>query len=167
MKREYRPPGSPYQQIPLALDAVNVGKEARHQSGGDEQRQGNETLMHQEYIRFYVHITDDFTQVTKAQKPIVPCSVPATLARAREDRRRATEQGRARAPSKYSIMDYGIFRKQVYRRTGGQRDSVLKVTDSIQREPLYRAGLLHQVLAQVLRITLLTASDETRPEWPG
>jgi hypothetical protein len=31
-------------------------------------------------------------------------------------------------------MDYEIFRKQVYRGTGGQRDSSLEVTDSIQRE---------------------------------
>jgi hypothetical protein len=31
------------------------------------------------------------------------------------------------------IMDYGIFRKQVYGRTGGQRDSSPKVTDSIQQ----------------------------------
>ena len=31
-------------------------------------------------------------------------------------------------------MDYAIFRKQVYRRTGGQRDSLPVVTDSIQRE---------------------------------
>jgi hypothetical protein len=31
------------------------------------------------------------------------------------------------------IMDYGIFGKQAYRGTGSQRDSSLKVTDSIQR----------------------------------
>jgi hypothetical protein len=29
-------------------------------------------------------------------------------------------------------MDYGIFRKQAYSRTGGQRDSTAGVTDSIQ-----------------------------------
>src|SRR5258708_2721327 len=89
MKREYGPPGSPYQQIRLPLDAVNIRKEARHQSGGDQQRQGYETLMHQEYIRFSVRIADDLTQVTKALKPLVLCSVPATLARAYEDSRAA------------------------------------------------------------------------------
>ena len=50
--------------------------------------------------------------------------------------------------TKYLIMDYDIFRKQVYRRTGGQRDSILKVTDSIQREILSGAGLFNRVLAE-------------------
>jgi len=45
-------------------------------------------------------------------------------------------------------MDYRIFRKQVYRRTGGQRDSIPEVTDSVQREMLPGAGLFNPVLAE-------------------
>ena len=58
--------------------------------------------------------------------------------------------------TKYLIMDYDIFRKQVYRCTGGQRDSILKVTDSIQREILSRAGLPKRAVAGFPRIILLT-----------
>ena len=71
---------------------MNIRKEARHQSGGYQQRQGNETLMHQEYIRFFARaIADDGTQVTKVQNPLVFCYVPTTLARARGDSRAATQ----------------------------------------------------------------------------
>ena len=86
---------------------MNIRKEARHQSGGDQQRQGNKTLMHQEYIRFFARtIADDATQGTKGIKPLVFCYVPVTLARAHEDSRAATQQGRARAQDK--VLDYGL-----------------------------------------------------------
>jgi len=42
-------------------------------------------------------------------------------------------------------MDYAIFRKQVYRRTGGQRDSIVVVTDSVQR------GYEFEIFSQNLR----------------
>src|SRR3981081_4563499 len=134
MKPEYRPRGCPEQQVRLALNAVDIREEARHQSGGDQQRQRNETLMHQEHIRFSARIPDDIPQVTKAQKSLVLCCVRATPLAAREDSHAATQEGRAcKQNNVLVIMEYGIFRKQVYRRSGGQRDSILKVTDSIQR----------------------------------
>ena len=128
---------------------MNIRKEARHQSGGNQQRQGYETLMHQEYIRFSARIiADDVTQVPKAQKPSCSTVQPQPW----HAHERTVVQRRSKvAPvhkTKYLIMDYDIFRKQVYRRTGGQRDSILKVTDSIQREILSGAGLFNRVLAE-------------------
>jgi hypothetical protein len=90
--------------------------------------------MHQENIRFSARTAGGIVQVTKAEESLALWSVRASLPSAREDSRAATQKGRARTQNKVLvIMDYGIFRKQVYRRTGGQRDSILKVTDSIQR----------------------------------
>jgi hypothetical protein len=58
VKGEYSPRRCPEKKIVLALNAVYVREEAGHQSGGDQQRQGNETLMHQENIRFSARIAD-------------------------------------------------------------------------------------------------------------
>src|SRR5882762_5725846 len=140
MKREYRPAGSPQEQIGLALDAVDVRKKARHQRGGDQQRQRNETLMHQEHIRFSAVSRMILSKARKRERPL-RFRARATLECAREDSRAATPEGRARTQNKVPvIMDYAIFRKQVYRRTGGQRDSIVVVTDSVQRE-VRNAGL--------------------------
>src|SRR5258708_13911877 len=51
-----------------------------------------------------------------------------------EDSHAATQKSRARTQNKVLvIMDYEIFQKQAYQRTGSQRDSISKETDSIQR----------------------------------
>ena len=51
-----------------------------------------------------------------------------------EDSHAATQKSRAHTQNKVLvIMDDGIFQKQAYRRTGSQRDSIPKVTDSIPR----------------------------------
>jgi len=82
---------------------VNIRKEPGHQSGGDQQSQGNETLMHQECIRFSAYIADDVPQVTKEQKAFTLCCEPATSVRARKDSRAATQQGRARTQNKVPV----------------------------------------------------------------
>src|SRR5216684_9181731 len=85
--------------------------------------------MHQERNRFSARISNGIPRVTKAQKSLVFRRVTATPLRAREDNRAATQEGRARTQNKVLvIMDYGIFRKQAYRRTGSQRDSICEVT---------------------------------------
>jgi hypothetical protein len=134
MEREHGPRRCPQQQIRLAFDPVDVREEARHQSGSDQQRQRDKTLMHQERIRFSARTADDIPQVTKAQESLVLCCVLTIPLLAREDSRAATHEGRACTQNKVLvIMDYGNFRKQAYRRTGSQRDSIAEVTDSIQR----------------------------------
>jgi hypothetical protein len=92
--------------------------------------------MHQEHIRFSARTADDIPQVTKAQESLVLCWVRTLLLLAPEDSRAATQEGRARSTQNkvLVIMDYGNFRKQAYRGTGSQRDSILEVTDSIQRD---------------------------------
>src|SRR6266481_3066883 len=134
MKREHGPRGCPQQQIRLAFNPVDVREEARHQSGSDQQRQRDKTLMHQEHIRFSARTADDIPQVTKAQESLVLRWVRPIPLPAREDSRAATQEGRACTQNKVLvIMDYGIFRKQAYRGTGSQRDSISEVTDSIQK----------------------------------
>ncbi len=83
----------------------------------------------------------------RAQSPLALCCVAACPLRAPEENRAATLEGRASTQNK--VLDYGLwhFQEQVYRRTGGQRDSILEVTDSLQREILCRGGELKQVLA--------------------
>jgi hypothetical protein len=90
--------------------------------------------MHQEHIRFSARTADDIPQVTKAQESLVLRWVRTIPLLALEDSRAATQEGRACTQNKVLvIMDYGIFRKQAYRGTGSQRDSILEVTDSIQK----------------------------------
>jgi hypothetical protein len=90
--------------------------------------------MHQEHIRFSARTADDIPQATKAQESLVLGGVHTIPLLAREDSRAATHEERARTQDKVLvIMDYGIFRKQVYRGTGSQRDSTAEVTVSIQR----------------------------------
>src|SRR5712691_3140793 len=90
--------------------------------------------MHQEHIRFSARTADDIPQVTKTQESLVLRCVRTIPILAREDNRAATQEGRACTQNKVLvIMDYGIFRKQAYRGTGSQRDSITEVTDSIQR----------------------------------
>jgi hypothetical protein len=49
------------------------------------------------------------------------------------DSRAATQGSRASTQNKVLvIMDYEIFRKQAYRGTGGQKDSMAGVTHSVQ-----------------------------------
>ena len=135
MEREHGPRRCPQQQIRLAFDPVDVREEARHQSGSDQQRQRDITLMHQEHIRFSARTADDIPQVTKAQESLVLCCVLTIPLLAREDSRAGAHEGRACTQNKVLvIMDYGNFRKQAYRGTGSQRDSTAEVTDSIQRD---------------------------------
>ena len=47
MKAKNEPGRGPKEEIALALDTVNVGEEASHKKGGDQQRQGNEALKYQ------------------------------------------------------------------------------------------------------------------------
>ena len=101
----------------------------------------------------------------KAQRSFVLCRAGAIQERAREDSRAATQEGRACTHNKVPvIMDYEIFGKQVYRRTGGQRDSIVVVTDSIQREirnsGIFLASYLPCSLWAVLRGTS-TRENET------
>jgi hypothetical protein len=91
--------------------------------------------MYQEHIRFSARKADGILQVTKEEESFgaVECTRNAPA------RTRGQSYGDAEisARTQYKvpvIMDYAIFRKQVYRRTGGQRDSMRVVTDSIQRE---------------------------------
>src|SRR5258707_13769071 len=135
MKPEYRPRRRPEQQIRLALDAMDIREVARHQSGGDQQRHRNKTLMHQERNRFSACMADSIVQVTKAREFLVFCWVPTILLRPQERNPRATQEGSACSQNKACvIMDEGNFRKQVYPRTGSQRDSISAVSDSIRRE---------------------------------
>jgi hypothetical protein len=75
---------------------------------------------------------------------------------AREDSRAATQKLAPGTQNKgLVIMDYGIFRKQVYRRTGGQRDSSLSVTNSVQGGSA-RAVPITQARANRSGLALLT-----------
>ena len=47
MKAKNEPRCGPEEQVALTLDTVNVGEEASHKKGGDQQRQGNEALKYQ------------------------------------------------------------------------------------------------------------------------
>src|SRR6267143_9138 len=86
--------------------------------------------MHQEHIRFSARTADDIPQVTKAQESLVLRCARTIPLLAPEDSRGATHEGRACTQNKVLvIIDYGIFRKQAYRGTGSQRDSILEVTD--------------------------------------
>ena len=160
MKGEHRPRRGPEQQIRLALDAVDIREETRHQSGSDQQGQRDETLMHQENIRFSARTAGGIVQVTKAEESLALWSVRASLPSAREDSRAATQKGRARTQNKVLvIMDYEIFQKQAYQRTGSQRDSISKVTDSIQRgmnnsSPVFDSSKASESAADFLPIPL-------------
>src|SRR6266446_9065017 len=101
MKRENRPRRCPQQQIRLALDAVDIGEEAGHQGGSNQQRQRYETLMHQENIRFSARIADGIVQVAKAEKSLALWSVPATLPPARRTIMRRRRKSRAVHKTKY------------------------------------------------------------------
>src|SRR6202140_705283 len=113
MEREHGPRRCPQQQIRLAFDPVDVREEARHQSGSDQQRQRDKTLMHQEHIRFSARTAVDIPQVTKAQESLVLCCVRTIPLRAREDSRAATqERGACTQSEVLVIMVYGILRKK-------------------------------------------------------
>src|SRR5260370_12512276 len=132
MKPEDRPCCRREHKIRLALDAVDIREVARHQSGGDQKRQRDKTVMHQEHDRFSARIADSNDQVTKARESLVLSRVPTILLRPREHTPGATQEGSACAQNKaFVIMDEGIFRKQAYPRTGSQRDSIAEVIYSI------------------------------------
>ena len=57
-------------------------------------------------------------------------------------------------------MDYGIFRKQVYRGTGSQRDSRPEITDSIQRRIAAQAV---SVTKMPIHMLLFANSNHFRP----
>jgi hypothetical protein len=89
--------------------------------------------MHQENIQFSACFADSISWSHEDKKVPRAPGVTLTPPPAREDNRAATQEGRALAQNKVLvIMDYGIFRKQAYHRTGSQRDSSVEVTDSIQ-----------------------------------
>src|SRR6266851_8633277 len=70
----------------------------------------------------------------KAQYFFLVRNAPATSPPAPEDSRAATQGDPADTQNKVpAIMDYDFFQMQVYQRTGGQRDSMLPVTHSMQR----------------------------------
>jgi hypothetical protein len=53
---------------------------------------------------------------------------------ARKDSRAAMQQGYAVTQGKvYVIMNYEFLKMQAYRGTGGQRDSIPRVTDSVRK----------------------------------
>src|SRR6267143_2455362 len=94
--------------------------------------------MHQELIRFSMRIADGTPLATRHKRPA--CSaVYQQPTPAREDNRAATLEGRACTQNKVLvIMDYGIFRKQAYRGTGSQRDSISEVTRRVVKpRPLW------------------------------
>lgn len=52
MKAENKPGYGPKEQITLALETVDVRKEACHKKRGDQERQGNEALLYQDHNQF-------------------------------------------------------------------------------------------------------------------
>jgi len=98
--------------------------------------------MHQERNRFSACMADSIVQVTKAREFLVFCWVSTILLRPQERNPRATQEGSACSQNKACvIMDEGNFRKQVYPRTGSQRDSISAVSNSIRRKIAASAAL--------------------------
>ena len=52
MKAEDEPGAGPEKQVILALETVDVRKEARHEKRGDQERQGNKALLYQDHNQF-------------------------------------------------------------------------------------------------------------------
>src|SRR5437870_7794070 len=107
MKAENSPPGGPQQQIILALDAVDIREEARHQSGGDQQRHGDKTVMHQELIRFSIRIADGTPLATRHKRP--SSSVVHQPPTVRTGGQPCGDARRSRLYTKQSTCDYGLW----------------------------------------------------------
>ena len=106
VKAKNKPAGGPIEEIVLALDAVNVGEEAGHQDGGDQQRQRNETLIHQDGVRFPVNARDGNGLEREAQISLI-CHVQTHLRR--PHKRTVVRRRSEGAPdTKQSTCDYGV-----------------------------------------------------------
>src|SRR5882762_8961049 len=94
--------------------------------------------MHQELISILHPHRGRHSASHKAQtSPVLRC-VPTTYRPHGRTTVRRRYEGRACTQNKVLvIMDYGILRKQAYRGTGCQRDSISKVTNSKRKGALF------------------------------
>jgi hypothetical protein len=135
MQTENEPARGPQKQIVLALNGVDVREKARHEERGDQQRQGNEALMHQSHIQFSA--PQSGRAWVSPEDAESPCF--ALCRRVPAFRAKGQPYGDAKSCAKPQnkvlvIMDYGILKKQVYRGTGCQRDSMARVTETVENE---------------------------------
>jgi len=92
MKRENRPTAAVHtSRIRLALDAVDIREESRHQGGSDQHASDMKLLMHQENIRFSARIACGIVTSREGGRILALWSVPQLYHRT-EDSHAATQK---------------------------------------------------------------------------